>query len=206
MWILVGWGVADLFLAGLGDPEPLLALTAGLPLSLDPDRDLLLGGGEGDTLFLGASTPSPPLLVSSMGLLGPGEEPGSLSVSGLRDPGFPFPSLLDFLLFFFLSSLSLLLLESELDSLLESLELSLLELELELLAFLFFWPLSPLFSLLLPFRFSLSSSLLSEELPPLLLLAFFSCFSLGMVSCSVGGLSLSSPGGSTPPPVPMVFK
>lgn len=180
MWIFVGCGVADLFLAGFGDPDPLLALPVGLPLSLDPERDLLLGGGEGETLFLDASKPSPPPpLVGSTGRLGGGDEPGSLSVSGFRGPGFPLDSLLDFLLFLFLSSLSLLLLESELDSLLESLELSLLELELELLAFLFFWPLSSLlFSLLLPFLLSLSSSLLSEELPPLLLLPFFSCFSL----------------------------
>jgi len=208
MWILVGCGVADLFLAGLGDPDALLALPAGLPLSLDPERDLLLGGGEGDALFLGASTPPSPL-VGSTGRLAGGEDPGSLSTSGFLGPGFPFDSLLDFLLFLFLSSLSLLLLESELESLLESLELSLLELELELLAFLFFCPLSSLlFSLLLPFLFSLSSSLLSEELPPLLLLLFFSCFSLPLAwsPWSVVCLSLSSPGGSTPPPVDMVFK
>ena len=135
MWILVGCGVADLFLAGLGDPDALLALPAGLPLSLDPERDLLLGGGEGDALFLGASTPPSPL-VGSTGRLAGGEDPGSLSTSGFLGPGFPFDSLFDFLLFLFLSSLSLLLLESELESLLESLELSLLELELELLAFL----------------------------------------------------------------------
>ena len=132
---MVGCGVADLFLAGLGDPDALLALPAGLPLSLDPERDLLLGGGDGDALFLGASTPSPPL-ADSRGRLAGGEDPGSLSASGFLGPGFPLDSLLDFRLFLFLSSLSLLLLESELDSLLESLELSLLELELELLAFL----------------------------------------------------------------------
>ena len=134
--------MADLFLAGFGDPEPLLALAAGLPLSLDPERDLLLGGGDGDILFRGASTPSPPLLGSVMGLLGPGD-PGSLSISGFLGPGFPLASLFDFLLLLFLSSLSLLLLESELDSLLESLELSLLELELELLAFLWLLELRP---------------------------------------------------------------
>jgi len=207
---LVGWGVADLFLAGLGDPDPLFALPAGLPLSLDPDLDLLLGGGEGDIFFLGASIPSPPAPDSCMSFLTTGLIPVSRSLSGFRGPGLPpLASLLDFFLFFFLSSLSLslLLLESELESLLDSLELSLLELELELLAFLlFFCPLSPLFSLLLPFLFSLSSSLLSDELPPLPLLAF-SGFSLGCASCSLGGcLSLSSPGGSTPPPVPMLFK
>jgi len=136
MWILVGWGVADLLRAGLGDPDPLLALAAGLPL--DPVRDLLLGGGDGDTLFLGASTVSPPLAGSTTGLLEAGEDSGSLPASGFLGPGLPLDSLFDFLLFLFLSSLSLLLLESELDSLLESLELSLLELELELLAFLFF--------------------------------------------------------------------
>jgi len=131
--------VADLLRAGLGDPDPLLALPAGLPL--DPDRDLLLGGGDGDTLFFGASAVSPPLLGSTAGLFGAaGDDSGSLPTSGFLGPGLPFDSLFDFLLFLFLSSLSLslLLLESELDSLLESLELSLLELELELLAFLFF--------------------------------------------------------------------
>jgi len=137
MWILVGCGVADLLRAGLGDPDPLLAFPAGLPL--DPDRDLLLGGGDGDALFFGASAVSPPLLGSTAGLLGAaGEDSGSLPTSGFLGPGLPFDSLFDFLLFLFLPSLSLLLLESELDSLLESLELSLLELELELLAFLFF--------------------------------------------------------------------
>ena len=129
--------MADLFLSGLGDPEPLLALAVCLPLSLDPDLDLLLAGGDGDILLRGASTPSAAtVLDSNKSRLAPGKAPVSLSLSGFRGPGLPLPSLLDFFLVFLLSSLSLLLLESELESLLDSLELSLLELELELLAFL----------------------------------------------------------------------
>ena len=126
--------MADLFLAGLGDPEPLLALAVCLPR--DPDLDLLLAGGDGDRLLRGTSTPSAGVVVSAKSLLAPGKAPVSLSMSGFLGPGLPLASLLDFFLVFFLSSLSLLLLESELESLLDSLELPLLELELELLAFL----------------------------------------------------------------------
>jgi len=77
--ILVGWGVADLFRRGFGDPEPLLGLAAGLPLSLmEPDLVLLLGGGEGDNLLRGTSTPSGTMLDSGTSLLTPGDVPGSL--------------------------------------------------------------------------------------------------------------------------------
>jgi len=204
IWILVGWGVADLFLI-LGEPLPLLLLPLASGLARSLDIDFLLGGGEGEFL-LGADLGSASLwLFSWRGLFARGEDAGSLSESGFRGPDLFFSeSRLDLFLFLFLSSLSRLLLDSELDSLLESLELSLLELELEELAFLLLFPLSARLSLLLPFLLARSSSLLSEELRPLLL-AGLSCFSLDW---DFGADDLSSPDCGPPPapPVPMLFK
>ena len=136
MWILVDGGVTLLFLAtGFGEPEPVLAAEAGRAFSLDADLDFGLGfgaglAGEGERRR-GAALVSTPFFLTA----------GLPAWRGLdRDFSFLRPLSAVFLGFLarrFRSSLSRLRLrlESELESLLESLELSLLELELELLSF-----------------------------------------------------------------------
>lgn len=162
MWIFVGGGVGDLFLPPLLllalPPDLDLALPPDLLLALPPDLllflstepflgegDLFLGGGEGETFFLGEGDSLTAGLAFS-----------SFFSSAFLAPPFALESFLLFLLFF-LESLSLL--ESEEEELESELE-SELELELELEAFRFFLS----FSFLSLLRAFLSSPLLSELL------------------------------------------